>query len=267
MSLLKSRFTKTQRLLLITLSLVLVHGVGLRFAATEQLGLTKVASRSQSSSPRNRRRRGTDPLRFLRAGKAERVFSPAAPVAPTVTATKTDSLFTDVDSDTQADPGDTIKYTVNINASGGDATGVTFTDTVDPNTAFVPGSLTATPVAVDEELFGIRNVRISAVAAPGGAWATTLRRPQRRITAPPNSANGGNVTLTQTVVLPHNPPWRALEGADTFTYTLTNSAGSNNATVMINVSGMIWFIDNQRFMPLRRAAEIHSAIPLHHFRR
>ena len=69
-----------------------------------------------------------------------------APFAPTVTATKTDSLFTDVDGDTKADPGDTLKYTVVIGATGEDATGVTFTDTVDPNTAFVPGTLATTPL-------------------------------------------------------------------------------------------------------------------------
>ena len=70
--------------------------------------------------------------------------------APTVTASKTDALFADVDGDLQADPGDTLKYTVAISAMGEDATGMTFTDTVDPNSAFVPGSLTATPVGLDK---------------------------------------------------------------------------------------------------------------------
>lgn len=37
-------------------------------------------------------------------------------VAPTVTASKTDALFADVDGDLQADPGDTLKYTARINA-------------------------------------------------------------------------------------------------------------------------------------------------------
>src|ERR1044072_4072534 len=90
-----------------------------------------------------------------------------APLAPTVTATKTDSLFTDVDGDLQADPGDTLKYSVNINSSGEDATGVTFTDTVDPNTAFVPGSLTATPVAVDDSYSATGNIRISVESGVG----------------------------------------------------------------------------------------------------
>src|SRR5687767_12634058 len=33
-------------------------------------------------------------------------------VAPAVTASKTDALFTDIDGDLQADPGDILKYTV-----------------------------------------------------------------------------------------------------------------------------------------------------------
>src|ERR1044072_8945692 len=42
----------------------------------------------------------------------------AAPLAGTVTASKVDSLLTDVDNDGKADPGDTLKYTVTISASG-----------------------------------------------------------------------------------------------------------------------------------------------------
>ncbi|HEU0251471.1 MAG TPA: DUF11 domain-containing protein, partial [Pyrinomonadaceae bacterium] len=74
-------------------------------------------------------------------------LSPASPLAPIVTATKTDALQTDVDMDGKADPGDTLRYTVVIGATGEDATGVQFSDTVDPNTAFVPGSIQTTPLA------------------------------------------------------------------------------------------------------------------------
>src|SRR6185295_18533684 len=72
----------------------------------------------------------------------------AALLAPTITATKTDS-FTDADNDGKAEPGQTVKYTVNIGASGEDATGVNFTDTVDPNTTFA-GGLAASAVAVND---------------------------------------------------------------------------------------------------------------------
>ena len=167
----------------------------------------------------------------------------AAPPVSTVTATKTDSLFTDVDGDLQADPGDTLKYTINIGASGSDATGVTFTDTVDPNTAFVGGTLTATPVAVDDSYAATGNIRIS-VAAPGVLGNDFNGVPSATITGAPSlSANGGDVNVAADGSFTYNPP-AGFEGVDTFTYTLTNASGSNNATVTITVSGMIWFIDN-----------------------
>ena len=52
--------------------------------------------------------------------------TPALPFAPTVTATKVDALLVDNDLDLKADPGDTLRYTVVIGATGEDATGVTF---------------------------------------------------------------------------------------------------------------------------------------------
>ncbi len=102
----------------------------------------------------------------------------SVPLAPTVTATKTDALFTDVDGDTKADPGDALKYTVVIGATGEDATGVTFTDTVDPNTTFVPGSIMTTPLARNDSYSAAGNIRIT-VAAPG-VLANDIRRRWRR---------------------------------------------------------------------------------------
>lgn len=170
-------------------------------------------------------------------------------LAPVVTASKTDALFTDVDGDLQADPGDTLKYTVTINASGEDATGVNFTDTVDPNTAFVGGSLTATPVAVNDSYQAIGNVRITVPAGSGVLANDFLGVPNATITgAPATSVNGGNVALAADGSFTYNPP-PGFEGSDSFTYTLTNSEGSNNATVSITVSGMIWFVNSAATCP------------------
>ncbi len=61
------------------------------------------------------------------------------------TATKTGSLFTDVNDDGAASPGDTLQYQVHLhNATGADANDVIFTDTPDPNTSLVVGSVQAT---------------------------------------------------------------------------------------------------------------------------
>jgi hypothetical protein len=252
-----SRLTKTHRLLIVTLiSVFVLSGLALSTSAAlrAKLGLAKASRPEVVQQPqvKNRTRKetrmGNGLLRFAGIDHTERTVGLPPPLAPTVTATKVDSLFADADSDGQADPGDTIKYTVNINASGSDATGVTFTDTVDPNTTFVPGTLTATPVAVNDTYSALGNVRIS-IAAPGVLGNDFTGLPSATITSPPStSANGGDVTLNADGSFTYNPP-AGFEGADTFTYTLTSTAGSNSATVTINVSGMIWFIDNNASCP------------------
>ncbi len=247
-------FFRTRRFLILTLvSVVALSGLAISQSAAlrEKLRLSaasKPAPGPQLPLPAAARNR-VDLLRVMGVKRAPgQPFSFLPPAAPTVSATKTDSLFNDVDNDLQADPGDTIKYTVNINASGSDATGVTFTDTVDPNTAFVPGSLRATPVAVDDTYAATGNIRIS-VAAPGVLGNDFAGIPSASITAPPvTSANGGDVTLNADGSFTYNPP-AGFEGTDTFSYTLTNSEGSNSATVTINVSGMIWFINNTASCP------------------
>jgi hypothetical protein len=195
----------------------------------------------------------------------------AAMLTPTITATKTDSLFTDVDADGKADPGDTLKYTVNIGASGEDATAVQFSDTVDPNTTFVGGTLAASSVAVSDT-FPVTvtgNVRINSanLAAPfsvvsndylGTNPTSTITAVQAVNTIVTNtisatSANGGDIVMTASGAdmgkFTYNPP-AGFEGVDTFTYTLTDNANvttaasNRTATVSITVSGMIWFINN-----------------------
>src|SRR5215813_4380822 len=133
-SLAKSRITKTQRILVITIASAFVLSVvalSTSAALREKLGLSVSRKPATLHQAQVRRfaRKTTDLLRFAGIENNERSFRLTAPLAPTVTATKTDSLFADGDGDNQADPGDTIKYTVNISASGDTATGVTFTDT------------------------------------------------------------------------------------------------------------------------------------------
>jgi uncharacterized repeat protein (TIGR01451 family) len=69
--------------------------------------------------------------------------------APEVSATKTVSLLVDQDGDGAAEAGDTLAYEVVIRNDGiGAAAGVVFTDSPDPNTALVVGSVTTTQGAV-----------------------------------------------------------------------------------------------------------------------
>ncbi len=100
-------------------------------------------------------------------GAEEHIISPAplplrspAPlplVAPSlITATKTYTLATDSDGDTQADPGDTLTYTIVISNNGSLATGLVFSDTLDPNTN-LSGLVSVSPVAIDDSYNAITN--------------------------------------------------------------------------------------------------------------
>src|SRR5689334_7259404 len=185
------------------------------------------------------------------ASTSHRPLGPnAAPLVPTIAATKQDSLFTDVDGDGKADPGDTLKYTVSIGATGEDATAVQFTDTVDPNTTFVGGTLAASSVAVNDT-FPVTvtgNVRINSanLAAPFSVTAndylgtnpnSTISTVQANSTIVTNtitttSANGGDIVMTVSGAdmgkFTYNPP-AGFTGTDTFTYTLSDNANVTSA--------------------------------------
>jgi uncharacterized repeat protein (TIGR01451 family) len=190
--------------------------------------------------------------RFLKAGLS------APPSAPTVTATKSAALNTDVDNDGLFDPGDTIKYSVVVSASGMDATNVNFSDTLDTNTTFVNGSLAASPVAVDDTypqtLVG--NLSVDSSLIPYSVVSNDFLgvNPTATITAfDSTSAHGGTVSMTTSGAgigqFTYNPP-AGYEGTDTFTYTLSDQAGNpsalanRKATVTLTISGMVWFVNN-----------------------
>jgi large repetitive protein len=166
-------------------------------------------------------------------------------VLPALTATKKDALLIDGNSDGIANPGETLQYTVKITNNGTtDATGVVFNDMPDANTTLVPGSVTSTPIAVDDSYTATGNVRIS-VPAPGvlgndeDPEGDTLTASDGSL-----SANGGNVSVSSDGSFTYNPP-PGFEGTDTFSYTVTDSHGNTNVgTVTITVSGMIWFVNS-----------------------
>ena len=64
-----------------------------------------------------------------------------------LTATKTDAVLIDNDSGNDADPGDTLRYTVTLNSTTG-AEDVVFTDTPDADTTLVVGSVTTSTGSV-----------------------------------------------------------------------------------------------------------------------
>jgi uncharacterized repeat protein (TIGR01451 family) len=169
----------------------------------------------------------------LRAGYVKAPsFDPPAAI---ITATKSDS-FPDPDGDGKAEPGDTLTYDVNVSNSGAsDATGVTFNDTIDPNTTLVPGSLKVSPLAFADSYNATRDIALS-ISAPGVlANDTGTPAPAAQPIAAGATTQGGSVTLNANGSFNYTPP-AGFEGADSFSYTATNGQTPNDtATVTINV--------------------------------
>ena len=197
---------------------------------------------------------GVEPIRAGR-GSPDRVAAappvsapqnaPQAPNAVNIVATKRDAVVNDVDGDGRADPGDSLRYMVVITNSGDtDATSVVFNDKIDDNTV-LSGTIKSTPLARNDTYTAVGNVRIS-LAAGSGVLANDSDPDGSAISvvsSSATSANGGNVVVNADGSFTYNPP-PGFEGADTFTYTIQDTdSNQNSATVTVNVSGMIWFIN------------------------
>lgn len=171
-----------------------------------------------------------------------------SPFAPNITATKSHAPAG------SAQPGNTLTYTVVIANSGStDATGVNFSDTIDPNTTLVSGSVKASPIAVDDSYHTIGNVNIAVPAAQGvvandsNSGFGTLTVTQVNATPVPGTAStaNGSVTMNSDGSFSYTPNAAFRGPTDSFTYKLDNGSGSTDtATVTIAVNGLIWFVDS-----------------------
>ncbi|MBK9051530.1 MAG: cadherin-like domain-containing protein [Chloroflexi bacterium] len=171
-----------------------------------------------------------------------------APQAVTITATKTDTLLIDVDGDTNADPGDTLQYSIVV-ANSGDTNGLntTFTDiTDDTEVTVVAGSLRATPMGVNDTYNVIGNTHITHLLG-AGLLANDIDPDGGALTAscaPCTTTNGGTVTLNADGSFTYGPP-ASFTGNDTFTYTVTDIHGlTDTGTVTFTVSNRIWWVDS-----------------------
>jgi trimeric autotransporter adhesin len=258
---LSSAFSYRNSIILITSILILFFLVfsGLPSSSNPVISTTAVEASAEPSAT-------AKPGSIRRALAA----TSAAPFfAPSITATKVDAISIDVDSDLKADPGDELMYTVTITNGGPDpATAVMFTDTIDPNTTLVPGSIAASPIAVNDSYNTIGNVNIQ-VPAPGvrandlnpnvvpSTTITALEVTQVNATAVPSggsatvtTTNNGSVTLSSDGSFTYTPDDGFRGPTDTFTYTLGNGTGkTDTATVTINIAGLIWFVNNDPGAP------------------
>ena len=171
----------------------------------------------------------------------------SASAVAVITATKTDALQVDADNSGSVTPGDTLRYTITIQNSGDqDATNAVFNDTIDNNTAFVPGSLQTTPLARNDTASTVGNVQLS-VSAPGVLANDSDPDGSGGLAVTPfsgSSANGGQVNLAADGSFTYNPP-PGFSGTDSFTYTVNDGeSNTDSATVTIAVGQVVWFINN-----------------------
>jgi uncharacterized repeat protein (TIGR01451 family) len=175
-----------------------------------------------------------------------------ADAAPVITATKTDALLVDSNNDSQANPGETLRYTVTIDNSGTEDASVVFTDTIDANTTLVAGSVQSTPLARNDMYSTVGNVQLSVPVAgsllnndsdidgTGGLTVSSFSA---------TSANGAAVSVAADGSFTYNPP-PGFSGTDTFTYQVDDGEGNTDpATVSVTVGQVVWFIDNAAGVP------------------
>ena len=147
-----------------------------------------------------------------------------------------------------------------ITAGTDDATSVNYTHTLDSNTTLVPGSVHASPLAVNNAYTTIGNTLLEVSNSPSSTapkvtaagtlfdndTIASLTRFQLQ-TFSATSANGGTVAVNANGTFTYLPP-AGFTGTDTFTYTLRNSVDStlqDTGTVTITVNApKVWYVDN-----------------------
>lgn len=199
--------------------------------------------------------------------------SPAgtALLVPNLSATKTAALDStntptagDLNGNGLINPGDRLTYAITIPNSGPDAAlEVSLSDQIDANTTLLNGSVIASPIAVNDTYSSIGNVGITVPDGasdllsndldannPGNTSALVLTKINNTNfssgTAVPTTNGAVTVNSDGSFSYTPNPGFEGTSvNADSFTYTLSNGTGlTDTSTVSINVSGMIWFVNN-----------------------
>jgi uncharacterized repeat protein (TIGR01451 family) len=243
-------------------------------AAATRRGTTPATSANRSTEPVNTT--ATEPAINTKVEYAA-VPQPLPPVVPVITASMPDVLV-DNDADGLLDPNDgtlnpeKITYTATIQNTGlVDATHLKFTDTIDTHTTLVPGSVNAQPIAYADTYSASGNIPLSLAIAGGvlandidpdngsnsGLTVTEVQGLGGNVGVATNTtATGrggikGSVTLAADGSFTYEPP-PGFEGADTFTYKTSDGSATDTATVTVNISGMVWFINNNAGGSLNR---------------
>jgi hypothetical protein len=196
--------------------------------------------------------------------------------AQVIAPSQTDEIIIDNGASGKADTADRIRYKVTIqNTGGATGNGVQLNAVPDPRTTFVPGSFRSSPLAVNDSYTCTGNVGISVPAASGvkvNDFDDNLVGTTLAITTSPTN---GSATINNDGSFTYTPN-AGYTGTDNFTYTITdgNPVGApvpmtDNATVTITVSNMVWFISNvgggsggtgTRINPFKTLADFNAAV-------
>jgi len=127
--------------------------------------------------------------------------------APVLEATKRDTLFTDADGNGLPSPGDTLLYRITIvNSGNAGATGVTFSDTLDPNTTLVVGSVqTSQGTVTSGNAAGDTSVAVDIGTIVGGGSVDITFRVLINDPLPPDVTQVANQGLVSSNELPDEP--------------------------------------------------------------
>jgi uncharacterized repeat protein (TIGR01451 family) len=141
--------------------------------------------------------------------------------APVLTADKAVSLFADPDNNGVPSPGDTLLYRVTIQNSGNTAaTGVTFADTPDANTALVNGSVRTSQGTITGGNAGAPPVTVNIGVLPSGANVTITFQVTINNPLPPGVTqlvNQGMLNSNELPPVPTNDPTTPQGGDPTIT--------------------------------------------------
>ena len=171
-----------------------------------------------------------------------------------IEAPKSDSLFYDANGNLLTNPGDSIRYKLILkNTGSAPATGITVPNGTDPNTTLDPGSILTSPIASNDGPFDvIGNMGVNVPAGSGvlvNDFDDNLAAASiMNVGMPMATAQGGTITLAADGGFSYNAP-AGFEGPDSVAYILVDGTPapgcpvSNDAWIRFNVSGMIWFID------------------------
>lgn len=205
--------------------------------------------------------RGVVVFTALGLGVALTISTHAGAVDPAVSVSQTNS-FSDTNSDGLVDPGEqVVNYsTVIENAGPFPAENVNFENPI-PSGTSPTALLKSTPLARDDAYASIGNVGLDVPATSGlitndtdfGATLPTVVSPVPG--TPTATTSGGTVTidLGGSGGFTYSPP-PGFNGQDSFSYTIADetgaalpapATGSNIGTVTIEVSDLIWFVDNR----------------------